>query len=318
MKLVELVQRRFPDSPRTRIKKWIEQGRVRVNGVVIRQASAEVVESAEVELAPRHELAWTPRPPRRIHSHLSVLYLDRDLAVVNKAAGLLAVPAPGQPQSALRVFGAWLAGDESPPMFRRLRPMPVHRLDQYTSGVLCFAMNPTARAHLIDQFAKHTVGRTYLAFVEGQPAAMRGTWRHLVRFDEDKMRQRVVGQVGEAPRRAGTVEAITHYEVVEQFGPVTKLRLRLETGRTHQIRVQAAQEGLPLLGDRRYHPRGGGDWIERQALHAESLELTHPATQQRVTWRAPMPADLVELERRLQRELVHRQASARRSEARRR
>ncbi|MCX7915194.1 MAG: S4 domain-containing protein, partial [Verrucomicrobiae bacterium] len=77
MKLVELLQKRFPNSPRTRIKKWIEQGRVRVNGIVIQRATAEVVESAEVELAPRHELAWTPRPPRRIHSHLSVLYLDR-------------------------------------------------------------------------------------------------------------------------------------------------------------------------------------------------------------------------------------------------
>lgn len=302
MKLLELVQKQFPDSPRTRIKKWIDQGRVKVNGVVIRQANAEVEESARVELVRRHAVTWTPNRPYRIHPRLSVLHLDRDLAVVDKAAGLLAVPAPGQPHSAMRILGGWLAGSDSPPMFRELRPMPVHRLDQYTSGVLCFALNPTARAHLIEQFAKHTAHRTYIAYVEGCPPATRGEWRHLVRFDEEKMRQRVVGEAGERPRRAGTVEAVTQYEVLETFGSVAKLRLRLETGRTHQIRVQAAREGLPLLGDRRYHPQKGGGWIDRQALHAETLELVHPAIGQRMSWRAPLPADLVELEQRLRRE----------------
>ena len=92
------------------------------------------------------------------------------------------------------------------------------------------------------------------------------------------------------------VEAVTHFEVVEQFGPVTKLRLRLETGRTHQIRVQAAESGLPLLGDRMYHPDRGGKLIDRQALHAESLQLEHPDMHKRMTWRAPLPADLRELE----------------------
>lgn len=296
------MQQKFPDSPRTRIKQWIEQGRVRVNGVVVRRATAEVAESAQVELVSRQQMEWRPARPYRIHPLVSVLHLDRDVAVVTKGAGLLAVPAPGQSRSAMRILGGWLAGDESPPPFRALRPMPVHRLDQYTSGVMCFALNAAARAHLIDQFAHHRVERTYIAYVEGRPAAAHGEWRHLLRFDEEKMRQRVVGEAGEQPRRAGTVEAVTRFEVLETFGAVTKLRLRLETGRTHQIRVQAARVGLPLLGDRRYHPEGGGTWIDRQALHAETLTVEHPGTHHRMTWQAALPADLVELESRLRRE----------------
>jgi 23S rRNA pseudouridine1911/1915/1917 synthase len=299
--LLEMVLRQFPGTPRTRAKQWIAHGRVRVGGGVVRQANAPVAADAKIELGHRREQALTGARNWRLHGKVGLLYLDRSVAVVDKAAGLLAVPAPGQGMSALSILGGWLAGEEAPAPFRRLRPQPVHRLDQYTSGVLCFAMNPVARAHLIEQFSQHRAMRTYLAYVEGRPATPRGTWRHLLRFDEEKLRQRVVGGAGEQPRRAGTVEAVTHFEVVEEFGAVTKLRLRLETGRTHQIRAQAAAAGLPLVGDRRYHPGRGGPWLERQALHAESLELEHPDTHKRMTWRAPLPADLRALEQKLRR-----------------
>ncbi len=294
-----MLLQRFPGTPRTRAKQWIAHGRVRVGGGVVRQANAPVAAGVKLELGERREQALASPRDCRLHGKVSLLHLDRAMAVVDKAAGLLAVPAPGQGMSALSILGGWLAGEEAPEAFRRLRPQPVHRLDQYTTGVLCFAMNPAARAHLIEQFSQHKATRTYLAYVDGKTRTPRGTWRHLLRFDEEKLRQRVVGNARDEARREGTVEAITHFEVVGECGPVTKLRLRLETGRTHQIRVQAAAAGLPLLGDRMYHPDRGGKLIDRQALHAESLEVEHPDTHKRMTWRAPLPADLRELEEKL-------------------
>jgi 23S rRNA pseudouridine1911/1915/1917 synthase len=197
-----------------------------------------------------------------------------------------------------------------PAAFRQLTPLPVHRLDQFTTGVLCLAMNPAARAALIEQFSAHTASRQYVAFVDGRPRTPRGTWRHWLRFDDETLRQ----QVSSRPGGADTLESITHYEVLDEFalGPtgrvVSKMRFKLETGRTHQIRAQAAHEGLPLIGDRTYHalyhPSKRERAVvpiacERQALHAEELELAHPVSGQRLKWSAPLPADLRQLERAL-------------------
>jgi len=335
--VLQLLLEQHPATPRSRAKQWIENGRVRVGGAVVRRLNSLIEDpGAVVELLGRREVALSFKSEWRIHSKLAVLYLDSSLAVVDKAAGLLAVPLPGTGMSAMSVLGGVMASGggerELPPSFKNLRPLPVHRLDQYTTGVLCMALNPTARAHLIDQFSKHTATREYIAYVDGAPKLERGTWRHLLRFDEERLRQQVVGTGRDRAQRAGTVEAITHYEVVEEFPVgdgrlVSKLRLKLETGRTHQIRVQAAKEGMPLLGDRLYHPqyqspyrsgrddlrsrlgRGGKPAAEkvplerpivecdRQALHAETLELEHPEHPgKRMKWRAPLPEDLQKLE----------------------
>lgn len=319
--LLKLLSQQFPDTPRTRLKKWIEQGRVRLGGEIVRQASRGVADSsAPIELLGRDELAQWFRPKWVIHPRLAILYMDTAVTAVAKGPGLLAVPAPGDSLSAMYVLGSFLAsgkGDKRlPASFRKLRPQPVHRLDQYTSGVLCFAMNPQARAHLIEQFSKHTAKRTYIAYVDGKPRTARGTWRHLLRFDEDKLRQRVVGTGTDKARREGTVMAVTHYEVIEEFptpdGMISKIQLQLETGRTHQIRVQAAQERLPLIGDRMYHPlykiasREKKIHVpvlfDRQALHAASLEVIHPDHGGRkITWNAPLPEDLRALEDQLNR-----------------
>jgi 23S rRNA pseudouridine1911/1915/1917 synthase len=316
--LIELLHRVYPDTPRTRLKKWIDMGRIRVEGEVVRQANRPILNpQAKIQLLGQEELAQWFRPKWAIHPKLSLLYMDTSVAAVDKGPGLLAVPAAGQSMSAMSIFGGFLAsgkGDKRlPSSFRVLRPQPVHRLDQYTSGVLCFAMNPNARAHLIEQFSKHTARRSYIAYVDGKAKKPHGTWRHLLRFDEDKLRQRVVGTGTDKPRREGTVLAVTHYEVLEEYptpdGMVSKLRLELETGRTHQIRVQAAEERLPLIGDRNYHPlyRAAKKeqihlpiLFDRQALHAASLELEHPDhAGKKIIWNAPLPEDLQELEYRL-------------------
>jgi 23S rRNA pseudouridine1911/1915/1917 synthase len=198
--------------------------------------------------------------------------------------------------------GRGAAGKTLPPAYRRLEPLPVHRLDQYTSGVFCMATNPAARQSLIEQLRGHGIKREYVAFVEGRARSPRGSWRQWLQLSPDELRQEVLSA---PPLRSGgaqAAEAVTHYEVIDEYPVaggqrwVTKLRLRLETGLKHQIRVQAASAGLPLVGDRTYNP---SRWIEfpRQGLHAEVLELEHPEQPgKRISWTAALPKDLRELE----------------------
>jgi len=320
--LLDLVLETFPDTPRKRAKEWILAGRVSVAGAVIRKPNHRLPDPpGTLELQGRRLAALVLDEEWRIHPRLSLLYLDSSLAIVNKGAGLLSVPAPITDLSALSILADFLAGKlrglghhtaerRLPAAFRLLEPLPVHRLDQFTTGVLCLAMNPVARAALIEQFSAHTASRQYVAFVDGRPGTPRGTWRHWLRFDDETLRQHVFSQ----PGGADALESITHYEVLDEFTlhatgrVVSKMRFHLETGRTHQIRAQAAHEGLPLIGDRTYHhlyhPSQRGRAVvpiecERQALHAEELELTHPVSGQRLKWSAPLPADLRELERAL-------------------
>ena len=328
--LLELVLEQFPDTPRKRAKEWIVAGRVSVAGAVVRKPNQLLpATTATLELQGRRLTTVVLEEEWRIHPRLSLVYIDAALAIVNKAAGLLSVPAPITDVSALSIVADFLAGKlrglaplragqgprtaarRVPAAFRQLQPLPVHRLDQFTTGVLCLALNPAARAALIDQFAAHTASRQYVAFVDGRPRTPSGSWRHWLRFDDEALRQHVfVAQ----PSGAAAVEGITHYEVLDEFvlrptgRVISKLRFKLETGRTHQIRAQAAYVGLPLIGDRTYHPLYHASKrehavvpieCERQALHAEMLELAHPVTGQRRQWLVPLPADLQQLERAL-------------------
>jgi 23S rRNA pseudouridine1911/1915/1917 synthase len=188
--------------------------------------------------------------------------------------------------------------------------LPVHRLDQFTSGVFCLATSPAARHHLIEQLKAHTMKREYVAFVEGRSRTPKGTWRQWLQLSKDELRQHVLSVMQPKAPGSEAQEAITHYEVIAEYplasgnGFVTKLRLRLETGRKHQIRVQAAYAGLPLIGDRTYSPAYRGQDpantlidFPRQALHAEVLSLEHPDQPGgRMTWTAELPKDLRQLE----------------------
>jgi 23S rRNA pseudouridine1911/1915/1917 synthase len=239
-----------------------------------------------------------------IHPRVTLLHLDAALALVNKAPSLLSVPAENYELSALTILTDFLAGKfraartahSIPPAYRNLKALPVHRLDQYTSGVFCMAMNPTARQHLIDQLSAHTMQRQYVAYVEGRLSAPKGTWRNWLKLSDDQLRQFVVPAA-----TADALEATTHYEVIAEFARATKLRLRLETGRRHQIRVQAAYAGVPLVGDRTYNPQGRIEF-PRQALHAETLTLEHPDKPgEPRMWTAALPKDMSHLEATLQR-----------------
>lgn len=320
--LLHWLRQRHPDTPKTRAKQWILAGRVRVGGVVVRKPHQMLRDPGNtLQLLDRQATTLDCGSGWQIHPRVGLLFLDSALAIVNKAPGLISVPAAQRDLSALSILAdflagrlkAWAPGEAGrtlPPVYRKLQPLPVHRLDQYTSGVFCIAMNSAARGHLIEQLKAHTMQREYVAFVEGRAPAPKGTWRHWLELSEDQLRQRIVPAGKAADALSSAQEAITHYEVVAEyplFGGkcfATKLRLRLETGRKHQIRAQAAHVGLPLIGDRTYNPKcrqtpraEGLIAFPRQALHAEVLTLEHPQQPgQRMTWRAELPKDLRQLE----------------------
>lgn len=320
--LLDWVLRKHPNASKNRAKQWIVGGRVRVNGVVIRKPHQSIPDPGNaLELGGRHATTVECGSGWQIHPRVALLYLDGAFAIVNKEPGLVSVPAPNCTVSALSILADFLAGrlkarerDTAgrllPPAYRRLQPLPVHRLDQYTSGVFCMATNPTARHHLIEQLKAHTMKREYVAFVEGRASTPTGTWRQWLQLSRDELRQHVVSATQAQAAGAEAREAITHYEVLAEYplaggqGFVTKLRLRLETGRKHQIRVQAAHAGLPLIGDRTYNPAYRGKDpadtpmdFPRQALHAETLSLEHPDHPgKRMTWTAEWPKDLRLLE----------------------
>jgi 23S rRNA pseudouridine1911/1915/1917 synthase len=321
--LLELLLEKYPDTPKKRAKQWITAGRVSVNGVVIRRPNQPITGlPVTVTLLDRRATALECGPAGwQIHPRVNLLYLDTALAVVNKGPGLLSISAEPDDLSALSILADFLAGKlrahdrgvagrSLPPVYRRLEPLPVHRLDQYTSGAFCMAMNPLARENLIDQLKAHTMQREYVAYVEGRPPQSNGTWRNWLKPGPDELRQIVVSAAESQAAKNQVVEAITRYEVIAVFPPprgavvITKLRLRLETGRKHQIRAQAAHAGLPLVGDRTYHPKYHSEApkarridFPRQALHAEVLSLEHPDKPgTRMTWTAALPKDLQRLE----------------------
>ncbi|HVU99807.1 MAG TPA: RluA family pseudouridine synthase, partial [Verrucomicrobiae bacterium] len=298
--LLERLLAQYPDTPRSRAKEWILAGRVSVDDVIIRKPH-HVPENSDavVSLAGRKSSGLDCGAGWRIHARVTLLYLDASIAIVNKGPGIISVPAAKPGISALSVLEDFLCGKLAPanrrigfkslpPPFRGLKPLPVHRLDQYTSGVFAIATSASGRAKLIEQLNAHMIEREYVAYVEGRPSARHGTWRNLVRLSHDEMRQEVLAEDAEAadPR---ALEAVTHYEVLAEFATedgqqtFSKLRLRLETGRKHQIRAQAAAAGHPLIGDRTYNLQYRSAKLPqevrefpRQALHAEKLALEHP------------------------------------------
>jgi len=320
--LLHWLLRKHPETPRSRAKEWILAGRVSVNGVVIRKPHLKMADpGAGLQLGARDATTLDCGAGWQIHPRVSLLYLDSALAIVNKGPGLISVPAPDSEMSALSILADFLAGrlkarqpgpggKSLPSAYQRLQPLPVHRLDQYTSGGFCMATSTAARHHLIEQLKAHTMKREYVAFVEGRSKTAGGTWRQWLQLSRDELRERVVSETQAKLAGSEAREAITHYEVVAEYPRkgglryVTKLRLRLETGRKHQIRVQAAHAGLPLVGDRVYNPGLRGPAaahsaldFPRQALHAETLTLEHPKQPgTRMSWVAELPRDLRQLE----------------------
>ena len=268
--------------PRSQVRRWIDEGRVRVNRRPARPSqrvhTGDVL-SAEPPEPVRCELA--PEPIA-----LDVLYEDADVIAVNKPAGLVVHPAPGHPGGTLVNALLHHCGDLAG-VGGVLRPGIVHRLDRGTSGVLVAAKSDAAHQHLAGQFRQHSVERIYRALVRGVPREDEGrVERPIGRHRRDRKRMSVASPAGR--------EAATRWRVVRRFprSGMSWLEIRPETGRTHQIRVHLASAGLPLVGDPVYGRRHPSGLVERPALHAAVLGFRHPRSGVLLRLEAPLPADL--------------------------
>jgi 23S rRNA pseudouridine1911/1915/1917 synthase len=274
---------------RGRVRVALNRGQVFVNE---REASAS---DAGFRLSPGDIVRlWIDRPgsARRKTSpssgSLPILYEDETMLVVNKPAGLLAVPlGRGNPsRSAFR-----LVADRLGHRGRRM-PFVVHRIDRDTSGIVVFAKTAAAQQALKDQFARRQPERVYWAIVHGCPRPAQGRWRDRLAWDDEALKQ--TATTATDPRG---VEAISDYRVLETFAAASLVEVRLHTGKRNQIRIQAALRGHALVGERQYVKSAMA--FPRQALHAYRLSFAHPVDGRPLTFEAPLPRDLADLLRRL-------------------
>lgn len=284
--LAELV----PDYSRSRLQQWIRAGQVALDGRVPK--TREIVQGGEQVQIDAEVTVETASKAQAIA--LNVVYEDDDLLVINKPPGLVVHPAAGNPDGTL--LNALLY--HAPDLAALPRAGIVHRLDKETSGLMMVARNLAAHTRLVAALQARDIGREYLAVVNTVLTAGGTVDAPIGRHPVDRKRMAVV---------SGGKPAVTHYRVVERFRAHTLVRLRLETGRTHQIRVHMAHIHCPVTGDPVYggrlrQPRGAGDSLRtvlqgfrRQALHAQRLALQHPGSGEPVSWEAPVPPDMQEL-----------------------
>ena len=266
--LLDVLRQRFPEAATNTLRQMLKTDRVTVNGAVERVAKRPIGPDDEVEVGGKRRLT----DPR-----LSILFEDRDLIVVEKAAGLLSVPNPWERQdTAETVLDAYCGGRPGHP-----RIHAVHRLDRDTSGVLVFAKNEWMRDRLKELFEIHDIERLYVALVYGAIAPPAGTIRSFLSEDE----QLRIHRVGDATQGR---EAVTHYRTVDSGRRYSRLEVNLETGRRHQVRVQLADAGHPVVGDPIY-AEGRENPLGRLGLHARELGFVHPRTRERLRFTAPPP-----------------------------
>ena len=283
-----------PELSRSHIQKLIAANNVMVNGLR-RKGNFKLKDKDIVEIdIPEPEM--TEILPEDIP--LDIIYEDKDIIVINKARGMVVHPAAGVYSGTL-VNALMYHCEDLSGINGEIRPGIVHRLDKDTTGVMVAAKNDRSHLSLAGQIQAKSAFRIYNALVWGNIKEESGIIRgDIGRDPADRKKMAVVQENGKA--------AITHFRVLERFGEETLVECRLETGRTHQIRVHMTYIGHPLLGDPKYglgrHGRiRGGLPINGQALHSLSLELTHPTTEKRMKFVAPLPEDMEKLIRSLRR-----------------
>ncbi|ARU95008.1 23S rRNA pseudouridine(1911/1915/1917) synthase RluD [Tatumella citrea] len=281
----------FPDYSRSRIKDWILQGRVTLNGVTATIPKEKVFggERISIDAEIEEELRWEPQDIA-----LDIVYEDDDILVINKPRGLVVHPGAGNPDGT--VLNALL--HHYPAIADVPRAGIVHRLDKDTTGLMVVAKTVPAQTHLVDCLQRREITREYEAVALGTMTAG-GSVDEPISRHPTKRTHMSVHPMGKP--------AVTHYRIMEHFRASTRLRLRLETGRTHQIRVHMAHLSHPLIGDQLYGgrprpPKGASEEFitvlrnfDRQALHATMLRLYHPITGIQMEWHAELPQDMVEL-----------------------
>ena len=293
----------FPDLSRARLQALISEGRLSLDGQPVADAARKARAGTYRLLIPPP----APADPEPQAIPLAILYEDAHLIVVDKPAGMAVHPAPGTPDGTLVNALLHHCGDSLSGVGGVARPGIVHRLDKDTSGVMVAAKSDAAHQGLSKLFSTHDIDRLYVALTRGAPSPPAATIETLIgRSPGDRKKMAVL--------RSGGRTAITHYQVEAAFGPrdkpmAARVACRLETGRTHQIRVHMASKGSPCLGDPVY---GAGQpatavreamaaaGLRRQALHAAVLGFVHPVTGEALRFETPLPPDMATLQAHLE------------------
>ena len=267
-----------PELSRSAAQRLLENGLVRRNGVAA--AKSGRLNAGDI-------LKFEPPAPKEISAQpedipLDVVYEDSDVIVINKPKGLVVHPAAGHWDGTLVNALLHHCGDSLSGIGGELRPGIVHRIDKDTSGLLIVAKNDFAHQALSAQLKDHTLARTYECIVCGNIREDRGTIDAPIgRSPADRKKMCVT--------RSGGREAVTHWEVIARYTGYTHLRCRLETGRTHQIRVHLAWRSHPIVGDTVYGHKKPELGLDSQCLHARELTFVHPRTGERITVQCPLP-----------------------------
>ena len=281
----------FPDYSRSRIKEWILDDRVKVNGKIINKPKEKVLGGEEIAIDAliEEEALWEPQ-----NIPLDIVYEDSDILVINKPRDLVVHPGAGNPDGT--ILNALLY--YYPEIVDVPRAGIVHRLDKDTTGLMVVAKTVPAQTRLVEALQAREITREYEAVAIGTMTAG-GTVEEPISRHPTKRTHMAVHPMGKP--------AVTHYRIMEHFRAHTRLRLRLETGRTHQIRVHMSHISHPLVGDPLYGgrprpPKGASEefitilrGFDRQALHATMLRLYHPISGIQMEWHAPLPQDMVDL-----------------------
>ncbi|MDD5952823.1 MAG: RluA family pseudouridine synthase [Oscillospiraceae bacterium] len=278
IRLDKLLSEKLPDCTRSAVQHWMEQGRITKNGKVLRKSGkSSPGDVLTIEIPPPELLDVTPE-----NIPLDIVYEDKDLLVVNKPKGMVVHPAPGHSNGTLVNALLYHCGDSLSGINGVIRPGIVHRIDKDTSGLLIVAKNDTAHRHLAEQIKAHTFTRLYEAVVYGKLKEDTGTIDAPIgRHPTDRKRMCVTEK--------NSRNAVTHYEVLSRYNGFTHVRLRLETGRTHQIRVHMAYLGHPVAGDPVYGPKKVLTALGGQCLHARVIGFIHPATGEYLEFTSELP-----------------------------
>ena len=271
--LLDRLAARFPTAKRQTLRRMLQAGRVRLNGNVVKRATDVVGPNDDVQI---HDTRPAAPPTVAASSRLTIIYEDADLLVVDKPPGLLTSTGPRERRPTLLAMVRQHVAQNEP----TARAGLIHRLDRDASGLLVFSKNHEAYRSLKEQFFDHSVERLYTAVVHGIPTPRAGRV-------ESRLVERADGTVYSTKKPGEGEYALTEYEVVEERAGKSVVRVKLHTGRKHQIRVHMSQRATPIVGDRVYGREDDG--APRLLLAATTLSLAHPRTGERKTFQLPRP-----------------------------
>ena len=277
--LLEFLKLQFPQTTNNKLRKMLSEGRVKINDLVVFQAKRPLQANDKFQLLDRNnKIPQTDKPLKELKkSAIEIIYEDEDLLVVEKPAKLLSVATNKLEQNTLHGKCVDYLKQQDNKSWCYI----VHRLDKETSGIMLLSKNKQSKDYLQEQFAQRQVYRIYHAMVEGQPPKQSGTVQQYLMEDKHLNIRRV-----KAKHKDGKI-AITHWEVIQQNEASSLIRVMIETGRRHQIRMAMKELGCPIIGDKLHEAETNP--FGRICLHATSLEFLHPATDEPVRFESKPP-----------------------------